>query len=348
MSHAVQVTSREAVPAEPAARASAAEGASGAQGAVFTLSPADAAEISRVAQRLAAVSDRVDDERWVAAARTAWEDLPRAFRCRIRAFRRDSGPAGALVVRGLPVGEGELPDTPTVRGSVQRATSRSAALLVMTACGLGDPAAFRAEKSGALVQDVVPVPGQEDFQGNAGSVDLLMHNENAFHAHRPDHVMLLCLRPDHERVAGLRTASVREALPLLSERTREALARPEFSTQPPPSFGSTGGPAPDHPVLDGDLSDPDVRVDFAATEGLTPAARTALTELSGALDEVARTVLLTSGDLAIVDNHVTLHGRTAFRPRYDGADRWLQRSFVLADLRRSRGFRPADGYVLAP
>ena len=49
----------------------------------------------------------------------------------------------------------------------------------------------------------------------------------------------------------------------------------------------------------------------------------------------------------MVDNRVTVHGRTAFRPRYDGRDRWLQRTFVAADLRRSREYRPGDGYVLA-
>ncbi|MER6299870.1 clavaminate synthase family protein [Kitasatospora sp. NPDC001539] len=312
----------------------------------FTVSPAEAVEISRIADRLQSVSDEVDDDAWVAAARSSWEFLPGGYRRRVREFRRDSGPAGVMVVRGLPVDDSRLPNTPSVAGSVQRTTTGPAALLMMTACGLGDPAAFLAEKSGALVQDVVPVPGREDFQGNAGSVDLMMHNENAFHPHRPDYVMLLCLRPDHDRVAGLRTASIREALPLLSDRTRQALARPEFNTQPPPSFGSAGAGAPELPVLTGESADPDVRVDFAATTGLTPSARAALTELSLALDEVARTVRLLPGDLAIVDNHVTLHGRTAFQPRYDGRDRWLQRTFVLADLRRSRDHRPGDGYVL--
>ncbi|MFI6849650.1 TauD/TfdA family dioxygenase [Kitasatospora sp. NPDC050467] len=314
--------------------------------ATLTVSPAESMEIGRIAEQLQAVSDEVDDDAWVAAARASWQSLPGTFRQRIREFRRDSGPGGVLVVRGLPVDESRLPATPSVPGSVQRTTTGPAALLMMTACGLGDPAAFLAEKSGALVQDVVPVPGREEFQGNAGSVDLMMHNENAFHPHRPDYVMLLCLRPDHDRVAGLRTASIREALPLLSDQARENLARPEFSTQPPPSFGTAGGPVPELPVLTGDSADPDIRVDFAATTGLTPSARAALAELSLVLDEASRTVRLLPGDLAIVDNHVTLHGRTAFQPRYDGQDRWLQRTFVLADLRRSRDHRPGDGYVL--
>jgi hypothetical protein len=44
---------------------------------------------------------------------------------------------------------------------------------------------------------------------------------------------------------------------------------------------------------------------------------------------------------------VTVHGRTAFHPRYDGADRRLQRTYVTTDLRRSRDHRPHDGHILA-
>ncbi|WP_443055858.1 TauD/TfdA family dioxygenase [Streptomyces sp. NBC_00239] len=314
--------------------------------AVHTIPAAAAAEMAAAGRRLASAAGLVDDSGWVAAARAAWAELPSVYRREISAFRRNSGPAGALVLRGLPVDERDLPVTPTVGGSVQRTATVPAAFLVMTACGLGDPAAFLPEKSGALVQDVVPVPGQEYFQGNAGSVDLMMHNENAFHEHRPDYVLLFCLRPDHEEVAGLSTASIREALPRLSDRAREALWQPDFSTQPPPSFGSPDGGPVRHSVLSGTPEDPDVQVDFAATSALTPVGGEALAELSDALVAVARTVRLRAGDLAIVDNRVCLHGRTAFRPRYDGRDRWVQRTFALADLRRSRSHRADDGYVI--
>lgn len=314
---------------------------------VFALAPDDRVRIEASAHDLCATLPEVDDPRWVAAARSAWEEMPASLRRSAREYRRHSGPAGALLVRGLPVDATALPPTPIVKGSVQREASVPAAVLMMMACGLGDPAAFRAEKSGALVQDVVPVPGQETFQGNAGSVALMMHNENAFHEHRPDHVMLLCLRADHESEAGLRTAGIREALPLLPPAVVEALSSPEFSTQPPPSFGARDEETPAHPILFGDPHDPDIRVDFAATTGLTPRAEDALRSLEKSLDDVSYTIRLAAGDLAIVDNRVTLHGRTAFSPRYDGNDRWLQRTFVLTDLRRSRGHRPQDGYILS-
>ncbi|GAA0625375.1 clavaminate synthase family protein [Kutzneria viridogrisea] len=311
---------------------------------VFQLRADAAAHVRQVADWLSAQHGEVDHWAWVAAARAAWEELPGAVRQRFRDFRRDSGSAAALVLRGLPIGD--VPGTPSAGDSVQRQTSIPAAVLVMVACGLGDPVAYAAEKHGALVQDVVPVPGKEDFQGNAGSVRLTMHNENAFHAHRPDYVMLLCLRPDHERVAGLRVSSVRGALPKLSPRTRDVLAQPDFRTDPPPSFGDGGTPER-HAVLHGDPADPDLRVDFTATTGLTADAASALRELEAALESVASDVRLAAGDLAIVDNRVAVHGRTSFRPRYDGRDRWLQRTFAVADLRRSRALRRLDGYVLS-
>ncbi|MBC3840342.1 L-asparagine oxygenase [Streptacidiphilus sp. 4-A2] len=303
--------------------------------------------VHAVAERLTgAAGGVIDDPRWAAAARDAWSDLPAGVRRELLRFRRDSGPTGTLLVRGLPVDQETLPGTPTVPGSVQRRATVPAGTLMMIAAGLGDPAAFRPEKSGALVQDVVPVPGQEDFQGNAGSVRLGFHNENAFHPHRPDFVMLLCLRSDHEGVAGLRTSCVRQVIPLLTPEAREALSAPEFVTAPPPSFGAGSGGTEPHAVLHGAPDDPDLRVDLEATRPLTPRAADALLELQRLFDLTASTVLLVPGDLAIVDNRVTVHGRTAFRPRYDGRDRWLQRSFVLADLRRSRQHRAGDGLVL--
>ena len=288
----------------------------------------------------------VDDPGWVTAARAGWEDLPAGLRGAVRAFRRDSGPLGALLLRGLPVEPAALPSTPAAEGSAQRYATVPAALLTMIACGLGDPVAFASEKAGALVHDVVPVPGRESFQGNAGSVALSFHTENAFHPHRPDFVMLLCLRADHDGRAALRVACVRAVLPLLSPDARRTLATPSFVTAPPPSFAAGQATAPG-PVLSGAADDPDLRVDLSATQPLGPAASVALAELTEALAATAQLIRLRPGDLAIVDNRVAVHGRSEFRPRYDGADRWLQRIFAAADVRRSRAWRRDDGHVLA-
>lgn len=311
------------------------------------LTPTDTTEIDRLARALCTgEQDWVDDPDWVARARHSWDALPLNLRRGVRQFRRHSGPLGSLVIHGLPVDETMLPETPSTADSVQQAAVVSAAVLTMIACGLGDPAAYLAEKSGALVQDVVPVPGKESFSGNAGSALLTFHNENAFHLHEPDYVLLLCLRGDHDRVAGLRTACLRRALPLLSSAARDTLFTPEFITTPPPSFPADNAVRSPQPLLSGAVEDPDIRMATIATTALTPRAEAALIEFGRACDSVARTTVLTPGDMAIIDNRVTVHGRTAFRPRYDGADRWVQRTFAIADLRRSRDHRPDDGYIL--
>ncbi|MES5816912.1 TauD/TfdA family dioxygenase [Streptomyces sp. RG80] len=315
---------------------------------VRTLDPDQARCLAELTLQLAgAASGSVDDPAWVKEVRHGWERFPTGVRTTVRDFRRASGPQGVLLLRGLPVGEAELPPTPRVASSVQRVATPAAALLVAVACGLGDPAAFRAEKSGALVQDVVPVPGQEEVQGNVGSARLSFHSENAFHAHRPDFVQLLCLRRDHLGVSGLQTACVRTVLPLMAEKTAAVLFEPRFITAPPPSFGVGGSLTRAHAVLTGAVDDPDLRVDLSATEALDDEAERALAELGELFERTAQTVRLRPGDLAIVDNRVTVHGRTSFRPRYDGRDRWLQRTFACTDLRRSRELRPGDGYVMA-
>ena len=311
---------------------------------VLILDPAERVEIEVLADRLAMVSPGlVDEPDWLAAARDGASELPARLRETLRRFRHDPGPHGRLQVRGLPV-RAEGP-TPIKAGSVVRDATASAAVLALCMLELGEIIAFRNEKSGALVQNVVPVPGQEHHQSNAGSRQLQMHVENVHHDHRPDYVALLCLRNDHDDHAGLQVASIRDALCLIPDEHREILAQPRFRSTPPPSFGGAGR-HPVHPVLLGSPDDPDIRVDFANTCPMDDPAAAAMAALRDAIESVRAELVLAAGDLAVVDNRVTLHGRSAFTPRYDGNDRWLQRVFVHVDHRRSRHLRAGGGYVL--
>lgn len=318
--------------------------------ASLTLDPADGRALGEVASELLHIADgRLDDPSWLTEASRRSHDLPVSLRRALADHRRDSGRTGVFLLSGLPVDESLLAATPTVSGSVQRAARIPAAMLMLVTHLLGYPVAFRAEKGGAMVQDVVPVPGNEDFQGNEGSVLLAFHTENAFHDHRPDFVLLFCLRADHDRTAGLRTASIRQVFADLDDDVRAALRRRDFVTEPPPSFGEGPNAVEPlrHAILSGAPEDPDLIVDFAATSATTTRGAEAMRELWSRLVEHALTHRLVPGDLAIVDNRVTVHGRTAFTPRYDGRDRWLQRTFAVQNLRRSRAHRPDDGHVLA-
>lgn len=313
----------------------------------ITLTREEKIEVDTIARYLAEQSPRLlDSPVWVDAARELSSNLPARLRQMLRRFTWDPGNDATLLVRNLPVDQSELPDTPNVAGSVQRDATPPAAAEVLVGLQLGELISFREEKSGALVQDVVPVPGMEKFQGNAGSVMLSMHVENAFHIYRPDFVGLHCLRNDHDNVAGLRVASIRNALPLLPEPVRVTLFEPRYLTDPPGSFGNLNAAPEPHAILNGALDDPDIKIDFESTYPLDAEAKSAMTMLGEALTAVRRTFILEPGDLAFVDNRLALHGRTEFVPRYDGRDRWLQRIFVHRDFRKSRELRPGGGYVL--
>ena len=53
----------------------------------------------------------------------------------------------------------------------------------------------------------------------------------------------------------------------------------------------------------------------------------------------ARALVLEPGDLLFLDNRRVIHARSAFTPRGDGTDRWLQRALITADLRKMSGAR---------
>ncbi|GAA3416436.1 TauD/TfdA family dioxygenase [Streptosporangium vulgare] len=302
-------------------------------------------EIKRLAELLAeTVPGLLDEPHWLAAARDLSCALPAALRTALRNFSANSGQAGVIQIHGLPVGP--LPPTPTSRESVERWATVPASVIVLCAMVLGEVVGFEGEKRGALVHNVVPVPGEERTQSNAGSVNLEMHTENAFHPHRPDFVALSCLRQDLDGEAGLRVASLRRAIGLLSAEQRRILAEPRFRTDPPPSFNGSGTGVV-HGAISGAPEDPDAQVDFHATRPLDEGAARAMAALREALEAVCDTVYFAPGDLAIVDNRVALHGRTPFSPRYDGHDRWLHRVFVHADSRRSRARRNGGGHVVS-
>lgn len=313
---------------------------------VFTLTESERSEVGLAAEVLTKTPPAlVDTDTWISACRAMSCGIPLRICERLREFRRDPGPDGVVLIRNLPVGAEDLPPTPMVAGSVERRATIGASVIGLMSLELGELVAFRNEKAGALVQNVVPVPGQEKQQSNEGSTPLEMHIENAFHPNRPDYVALLCVRSDPGRQAVLQLASVRRAAASLSRHTRTVLSEVRFVTEPPPSFGSTAGGTP-HAVLTGDFDDPDVTIDFNSSRALDAEAAEAVSALRESIESAARPIQFEPGDLAFIDNRITLHGRSYFEPRYDGSDRWLHRTFILLDYRRSRARRRAGGHVI--
>ncbi len=240
-------------------------------------------------------------------------------------------PSGALLLRGMPVGDvPATPDTPTSRTGKDLVSETT--LLTVARC-LGQPVGYLPEHGGDLVQNLVPTRTNAHRQMSTSSaVTLMFHTEAAFHPHRPRYLLLLCLRGDPAATTTL--SSITEVRPLLDADQWDLLFQPRFRTAVDESYldGRVGELGPAAPVLSGDRDRPTMVFDADLMHGTDAAADAALRALAAATSTHHTSTALERGDLLIVDNDAAVHGRSPFAPRFDGTDRWLQRSFVVTDL----------------
>jgi acyl-coenzyme A synthetase/AMP-(fatty) acid ligase/alpha-ketoglutarate-dependent taurine dioxygenase len=318
----------------------------------LTLSAPESEQVREVCAATAALlgDQPLDSEDTIATLALAGCALPPRLVRALVTFRCAGNRHGVLVVENLPV-DRQLPPTPLdgqLHGWQVAPVSTVAQLAVMA--HIGDLFAFADEKHGQLVQDIVPIDGAAGRQENSGTVLLELHTENGFHPVKPDYVSLLCLRPDAAHRGNTLTSSISRAVPDLSAECVRTLREPLFRIRYSSSFegGASVGRSRPLAVLSGPVGDPDLVADFHAMEPETAGARAALVELEEALRRALAEVRQEAGTLLIVDNRVATHGRTAFTARYDGTDRWLRRTFAVADLRRSRGMRDTGSRLCVP
>ncbi|MGE0137022.1 MAG: TauD/TfdA family dioxygenase, partial [Ilumatobacteraceae bacterium] len=265
------------------------------------------------------------------AAGHAGRLLPAAVHDSLVDFADAPHPSGALIITGCPIGD--VPSTPSTPTSPTTKDTTSELTLLTIARRLGQPVGYLPEHGGDVVQNIVPVRTTSHRQVSTSSkVELMFHTEAAFHPHRPRYLLLLCLRGDPAAATTL--SSVHDVLPHLSDRVRDVLFEARFRTAVDESYlggrqNVLGAPMP---VLSGDHDRPSMVFDADLMVGTDTEADHALQTLARAVADAHTSVVLEAGDLLVVDNTVAVHGRSPFLPRFDGTDRWLQRTFVVSDL----------------
>lgn len=246
--------------------------------------------------------------------------------------------SGALLVRGVDFGD--VPATPATPTADLDKDATSEFALLTIASVLGHPVGYLPEHGGDVVQNIVPVRASADRQVSTSSkIDLMFHTEAAFHPHRPRYLLLACLRGDADAHTTL--SSILEVVDHLPESTVRTLRQPRFRTAIDESYlhGRQNRLGEPMAVLQGTVDEPTLVFDEDLMVGSDPEADEALRELGRAVRDHHTSVALEAGDVLVVDNFVAVHGRTPFSPRYDGTDRWLQRSMVVADLAPSASDR---------
>ncbi len=128
----------------------------------------------------------------------------------------------------------------------------------------------------------------------------------------------------------------------------EVLLEPHFVSRPDPSH-PTDGEQEKASVLLGDPESPYMRFDpYSINRPETEEARSAMDYLIRAIDKNSTGIVLLPGECLFIDNYKAVYGRSSFKARFDGTDRWLKRINIARDLRKSRGVRkaPASWVIL--
>jgi L-asparagine oxygenase len=286
-----------------------------------------------------------DTERLLARLLQACSVLPVDAVQQVLGFRASPYADTALLITGLPV-DADLPPTPTEGapepvkdGQVSDCAILSIAVL------LGEPIAYRAEKNGALVQNVYPTRSQKDTPSNESSAASLgFHTELTFsrdatdrplHLASPDFVLLLGLRCPADRLASTAVVDAQKACARLDDRQLATLRSPQFQLMAPYSFTRDGdGSRPWSPpvaLLRGPDDAPSLAFDTACgVRALSGEADAAIKALTAACNDpdLGESVQLRAGDLLAINNNRCAHSRSSFPAYFDGRDRWLQRVYV--------------------
>lgn len=285
----------------------------------------------------------VNSTEFLRAVAHAGRTLPAEVYDALVDFADEAPASGAMLLKNIPLGD--VPPTPDEPLKADKADRTSEFALLTVGRVLGRPVGYLPEHGGDVVQNISPTRKNADRQVSTSSKSMLeFHTEAAFHPHRPRYLLLLCLRGDPQAATTL--CSVRAVLETLTPRARSVLFQRRFTTGIDESYtgGRSAARSTPRPVLYGDHDAPKLWLDADLMKGTDEVAQQALDELAALVREHATSVVLSAGDLLVVDNDVAVHGRTPFTPRFDGTDRWLQRTFVVADHTAADGSR--DGRVI--
>lgn len=281
----------------------------------------------------------VQDAEFLDSASTYAQELPRRLRVFLNDFRLQE-PSGVCLISGYPVDDSKIGKTPAHWRKGLGSSSTTEEEVYLNLCGalLGDAVAWAHQRDGLVCQDLVPLEDHKgEMLGSGSELDLVWHTEDARYSYRGDYIGLMCLRnPDavHTTFASL------DEIRLDPDKVK-VLFEPRFVFRPDPSHPTDTG-WERAPVLFGDPESPYIRFDpYSMDRPETEEARSAVDYLIRAINEALTGIALRPGECLFVDNYKAVHGRSSFKARFDGTDRWLKRITIARDLRKSRGARDA-------
>jgi len=258
----------------------------------------------------------------------------------LTSFATAGSETGFLLIRTVPLDGVTIPQTPSSNKYKIGETTLLAKIQAILVSAMSDMIAYEAEGYGNLFQDVVPLKVMEHSQTSLGSnAELEIHTEQAFSKLKPDILSLACLRGDPQAFTHI--FPIQKILENTTPEEQELLKKPLWKTGVDLSFklnnneftdGDIRGPMP---IIGGTQDDPTLTFDQDLMTGITTEATNMIKKIVDIYYQHKLRHNLKPGEIILIDNRRAVHGRSAFKPRYDGKDRFLIRCFATFDLSKS-------------
>ncbi|MBA2729008.1 MAG: TauD/TfdA family dioxygenase [Parachlamydiaceae bacterium] len=223
---------------------------------------------------------------------------------------------------------------------------------------LGDIFGWLTQENGRFIRHIVPIEKDKNEQlGGSSNVILLWHIEEAFHPYRADLMSIMCYR--NEEQASTNICSLHDLD--IPEKYRQVLSEPRFIIQPDKShtiennISSQWNLSEAHfskirsfienpiPVaaLKGKPGFEHLLVDEAFMEAVEGdlEAKEVLEWFFAHMNEKKTQVIAAPGDILLIDNRITVHGRSPYKPNYGPKARWLRRINITTDLIKSHEWK---------
>lgn len=283
-------------------------------------------------------------------------ELPIRIRKLFNDFRNQRLNNGYMVLEGFPIDDVNIGDTPQHWDSpwINPMTLREEIFQCLISSALGDIFGWLTQENGRFLRHIVPIE-KDRFEQLGGSSDviLLWHIEEAFHPMRADMMTLMCYRNNEKAMTNICSLADLE----IPEDYWTILSQPRFTIQPDKShlpennksnmwqldeahfkkiksFMENPNPVA---VLNGCKGNEQLLIDEAFMEALPGdfEAKEALDWLHKHMTERKHAIVMKPGEILLIDNRVTVHGRSSYVPHYGPKARWLRRVNITTDLTKS-------------
>ena len=268
------------------------------------------------------------------------ENVPRRIKTILQDFELYGNEKGFLLIKNLVLPESLIQKTPegnNNRIGEKTLIARIQSILINV---IAEMISYEAEGYGRLFQDVIPMKSMETEQTSVGSnTELEIHTEQAFSKLRPDILSLACLRGDPEALTYI--LPIQKLCDNLTDNEILQLYKPLWKIGVDLSFklnnkefidGDIRGPIS---ILNGSYTDPILVFDQDLMIGITDEATEIKEKIIKIYYEHRNKHNLVPGEIILIDNLRSVHGRSRFLPRYDGYDRFLIRCFAVFNYDKS-------------